>query len=304
MSKSHLQEKYGEFALAAGVALQPTGFERRLTQRDRLDQHFTRLWLDFQILGLSRRSVLDTRTRLLVQIGQFTMTRALGLLEDTIRAALNEEVPAREVLEIILQCSIYGGQVAMEPALDVFERIVEELDLIEDIESSQLPLDGTASSRSLEEEAKQWHADDAANPRREDLMERHGWLGVSTGMLLRPKHHLMTLAWQDALDPEWASLWEKFTYEGLYTRGVVDTKTRLLCMVGNCVAIGEMFNGVAHMRGSLRAGASPREVMEVIIQSTVNFGMPTALAALRAFVDLIAKDGRLDEIGNPPSRDD
>jgi hypothetical protein len=32
--------------------------------------------------------------------------------------------------------------------------------------------------------------------------------------------------------------------------------------------------------------------------------MPPALAALRAFFDMMDKDGRLDEIGNPPSRND
>jgi protoheme IX farnesyltransferase len=79
----------------------------------------------------------------------------------------------------------------------------------------------------------------------------------------------MTLAWQDALDPEWAGLWEGFIYQGLYTRNVVDDKTRILCMVGNCVAVGETVQSLAHMRGAMRLGASPREVMEVILQSSV-----------------------------------
>jgi hypothetical protein len=44
--------------------------------------------------------------------------------------------------------------------------------------------------------------------------------------------------------------------------------------------------------------------MEVILQSTVNFGMPSALASLRAFVKIMKEDGRLGEIGNPPERHD
>jgi hypothetical protein len=75
-------------------------------------------------------------------------------------------------------------------------------------------------------------------------------------------------------------------------------------MVGNCVAVGETVQSLAHMRGAMRAGAKPREVMEVILQSTVNFGMPSGLAALRAFVRIMRDDGRLDEIGNPPQRHD
>jgi len=304
MTASDLKKKYGADAFEAGRALQPKSFDRRIAQRDRLDQHFTRLWLDFAITGMSRRTVLDTRTRLLVQIGQFTMTRSHGPLDDAIRAALGAGVAAREVIEIIVQCVIYGGHTAVDPAIGIFEAIAEELGLIGEIEASQLPLDGTDSTRSLDEERQHWHKDDAADPRLDGLIERHGWLGLSCGLRLRPRHHLMTLAWQDALDEHWADLWERFIYQGLYTRGAVDDRTRLLCMVGNCVSVGETVQSLAHMRGSMRAGATPREVMEVIIQSSVNFGMPSALAALRAFHTIIKEEGRLDEIGNPPDRAD
>jgi alkylhydroperoxidase/carboxymuconolactone decarboxylase family protein YurZ len=304
MPKTNLREKYGEDAFAAGLALQPATFERRLAQRDRLDPHFTKLWLDFAVAGMSRRSVLDTRTRLLVQTGQFTMARSLSALEDCIRATIAAGVNPRETLEIILQCAIYGGHTAVDPAIDVFDKIAEEMGLIDDLQASALPLDGHDSDRSIEDERKRWHPDDVANPRREDLMERHGWLGISRGLLARPKHHLMTLAWQDALDPDWADLWLAFVYQGMYSRGIVDEKTRLLCMVGNCVAVNEAVQGRAHMRGAMRAGADPREVMEVILQSAVNFGMPSTLSSLKAFVKIMSDEGRLDEIGNPPERND
>lgn len=300
MNTPELSEKYGDAAVEVGLALQPTTFERRLAQRDWLDQHYTRLWLDFQILGLGKRTVLDTRTRLLVQVGQFTMAKSEALLEETVRAAVAADVAPREILEIILQCVIYGGQVVVEPAIEIFERIALDLGLEEDLKKSQLPLDGTAAERSLEEERKQWHPADAADPRLGDLMDRHGWLGISRGLLLRPEHHLSTLAFQDAFDPDWAELFENFTYAGMYTRGIVDDKTRLLCMVGNFVAIGEERNTLAHMRGAMRAGASPREVMEVCIQAAANFGMPRANSALRLLQRIMREEGRLDEIGDPP----
>jgi hypothetical protein len=44
-----------------------------------------------------------------VLVGQFTMAKSATSLEDAIRAALAVPVPPREVLEIILQCVIYGG---------------------------------------------------------------------------------------------------------------------------------------------------------------------------------------------------
>jgi len=82
----------------------------------------------------------------------------------------------------------------------------------------------------------------------------------------------------------------------------VDDKTRLLCMVGDCLAVGEGTQARGHMRGAMRNRASPREIMEAIFQMCVNFGMPPMLHALENFVDIMAEDGRLAEIGNPPRR--
>ena len=302
MPATELRNKYGAAAFDAGLRLQPKTFERRVAIRDSLDPHFTRLWLDFAVAGMARRTVLDARTRLLVLVGQFTMAKSHTMLDDTVRAALAAGVKPREILEIIIQCVVYGGHTTVDPALEVFHRIAEEQGLIEELRRSQLPLDGQDGRRSLEEERKTWHPDDIVDPRRDDLMARHGWLGVGRGLTMRPLHHLNTLAWHDALDPDWADMWVKFTYQGMYSRWMVDDKTRLLCMVGDCVAVGEGTEGKSHMRGAMRAGASPREVMEVIIQSAANFGMPPMLHALKIFVQVMTEDGRLAEIGNPPKR--
>jgi alkylhydroperoxidase/carboxymuconolactone decarboxylase family protein YurZ len=299
----NLRAKYGELAHDSGLKQQSNAFERRLAERDALDQHFTKLWLDFAVTGMGCRQVLDTRTRLLVLTGQFTMSKSHEMLEETIQAAINAGVKAREVLEIILQCAIYGGQVAVDPAIRIFHRLAKENGLLEELRASQLPMDGTASQRNYEEERKKWHPDDLADPRCEPLLKRHGWLAVGSGLRLRPKHHLNTLGWQDALDPEWAGLWVRYIYGGMYTRGIVDDRTRLLCMVGNCVAVNEAVQGRAHMKGAMRAGAKPREVLEVILQSAVNFGQPGMLHSLKIFVELMTKEGRLAEIGNPPQRE-
>jgi alkylhydroperoxidase/carboxymuconolactone decarboxylase family protein YurZ len=298
-----LRTKYGDLAYDSGLKQQSKAFERRLAERDALDQNFTKLWLDFAVTGMACRQVLDTRTRLLVLTGQFTMSKSHEMLEETIQAAINAGVKAREVLEIILQCAVYGGQVAVDPALRIFYRLAKGNGLLEELRASQLPMDGTASQRNYEEERKKWHPGDLADPRCEPLLKRHGWLAVGTGLRLRPKHHLNTLGWQDAIDPEWAGLWVRYIYGGMYTRGIVDDRTRLLCMVGNCVAVNEAVQGRAHMKGAMRAGARPREVLEVILQSAVNFGQPGMLHSLKIFVELMTKEGRLAEIGNPPQRE-
>lgn len=297
-----LRAKYGADAFDTGIRMQGKSFEQRLAQRDAIDQHFTRAWLDYQIKGLSRRPALDARTRFLVLIGQYTMAKAQPLIEDTVRAALAAKVPVREIAEIILQCQVYGGLVTVDPAIRTFHKIVEELNLLPELKKSQLPLDGTDGKRNRAEEEKTWHKDDVADPRTQPLIDKHGWLAVSSGLTMRPHHHINILSWIDIMDSDFAGLWEKFCYGDMYTRGIVDNKTRLLCMIGDCLAVGEATNSKGHMRGAMRQGASPREVMEVIFQTSANFGMPPAWHALENFIEIMAQDGRLGEIGNPPMR--
>jgi alkylhydroperoxidase/carboxymuconolactone decarboxylase family protein YurZ len=302
MSASDLRTKYGDKAFDAGVEVQPQTFEQRLAEYDGLDQNFTRLWLDFAITGMLRRPALDTRTRLLVLIGQFTMAKSYGDLEDTVRAAVAAGVGSREILEVILQCIVYGGHTTAAPAIKLFHAIAADLGLLEELQASSLPPEGNDRTRSYEEERRTWHPDDIADPRFERLMQRYGWLAAGRGLTLRPRHHLNVLAWLDAIDPGFAGLWVRFCYQGMYGRSVLDDRTRLLCVVGNCLAIGEGTQSRGHMRGAMRNGATPREVMEVILMTCVNFGMPPALHALEGFAQIMSEDGRLAEIGNPPVR--
>ncbi len=301
MSQSDLRAKYGPNAFDVGRKIQGRNFDARVAERDSLDQHFTRAWIDFAINGMSARKALDTRTRLLVLVGQYTMAKSHAMLEDTIRAAIDAKVDSREVLEIVLQCVVYGGHTTVEPAIKVFHRVAEELKLLDQLAKTQLPLDGTNSKRSEADERKRWHTEDSADPRTEDLVKRHGWLAVSRGLVLRPKHHLNVLEFLDKIDPEFAGLWVRFCYGDMYTRGIVDDKTRLLCMIGDCLAVGEGTQARGHMRGAMRNGAAAREVLEVVLQTAVNFGMPGMLHALENFVQIMNEDGRLAEIGNPPT---
>jgi len=299
MIDPELRARYGADALEAGRKAQPQTFEQRVTEYDALDQHFTKLWLDFSINGMLQRPALDARTRRLVLIGQFTMAKSLGDVEENVRAALAAGVPARDVLEVILQCIVYGGHTTAAPAIRLFHRIAAELGLLAELRATSLPTDGRDRTRSYEEERKTWHPADVADPRFEPLMKRYGWLAAGRGLTLRPRHHLNILAWLDTIDPEFAGLWVRFCYQGMYGRDVLDPRTRLLCVVGNCLAIGEAVQSRGHMRGAMRNGATPREVIEVILMTCVNFGMPPALHALEAFLQILSEEGRLGEVGNP-----
>jgi len=295
-----MQTKYDAQTFETGRRLQSDAFDDHLALRESIDPHFTQLWLDYAIKGLGRRKVLDERTRFLILIGQFTMTRNAEALAEVLRAALRAKVPPRETLEVILQSVVYGGNSVVDAALKVFTPIARELGILEALRAERPPLEQNDAKRSMQIERKTWHPDDASDPRREKMMAAHDWRGVSTGLRLRPKHHLNMLSYLHSLDEEFADLWINFTYRGIYSRGILDDRTRILCIIGNCFAIAEGIQIRSHMRGALRAGATPREVLEVLFQSSAHFGMPTLMRSLAIFVKIMADDGRLAEIGNPP----
>jgi len=267
--------------------------------RHNLDPNVTTLWNDFAA-NLASRKVLDNRTRRLVLIGQYAMTRNQPLLREAIREALAAKESPTEALEVVLQSAVYGGLNVLDPALETFTKVAEAFGLIDQVRKSSMPPEGRDKQRNIDEERSRWHPDDQKNPRADALAARHGWLGISTGLLVRPKEHLNVLAYIDAMDSDFAQAWERYTYQGLYGRGVLDDKTRILCIVGNCVAMGESIQIRNHMRSALHAGATPREVMEVVFQSCAHFGMPGTMAALGTLYNVIKDEGRLAEIGDPP----
>ena len=293
-----LMGKYGSELFDDPPLLTTSRLQERLSQWDALDQHFTKITMDFAG-GMQRRKVLDRRTRWLVQLGQFAATKCLIHLEDTLRVAIAGGLPAREALESILLCQVYAGETAVVSALEVFTRVAQDLGVLAALRESQLPLDGHDRDRSLEAERKTWTPEEESDPRREPLMQKYGWRGVSTGLKYRGAHHLTLLERWSRRDPEWAGMWLKFAYQGIYSRWVLDDKTRVICTVGDTLAVGDLVQAHDHMVEALRLGNGPREIMEVIFLVGNYFGFPRMGASLHVFEGIMEKQGRLAEIGGP-----
>ena len=298
-TEQQLINKYGSAIFDHPPSITRSRLERKLARRDALDQHFTKAWVDFANATV-RPQKLDQRTRFLVQIGQFTVTKSHSHLEDVLHGAISAGVAPREALEVILHCHIYGGDTVLEPALVIFTRVAEELGVLAQLREGQLPLDGHDSERSFEAERKTWPPGVEDDPRREDFMRRHGWMGINVGIKYRGKHHLDMLHYRDAIDPTYAGIWLKFAYQNVYNRGVLDDKTRMLCTSGDCIALGEAIQAREHMVEAMVFGASAGEVLEIILMSALNFGFPRMGSSLRVFVGIMAEQGRLAEIGDPP----
>ena len=79
--------------------MRPDDFLDEVEWRDRIDQHYTRSWLEFTYGGLFTRKGLDEKTRLLVSVAQFVAMGELEEMERQIPGALAAGATPREVLE-------------------------------------------------------------------------------------------------------------------------------------------------------------------------------------------------------------
>lgn len=293
-----LKQKYGAEAIENGMRLRPADFLEEVEWRDRIDQHYTRIWLEFTYGGLFKRKRLDERTRLLVSLAQFLCLNEMEELERQIPSALAAGATPREVLEVMLQSTVYVGYVKAGRGARLCVTVLERLGRLDEITDTQLPLTGRMPERSLERERARWPA--AKSPEeaalRERLLEKYGWSGVSTRIRTQAHQGYESIKCYDRIEPEYLKLWFDFIYGEMYPRGILDDRTRLLMMVGICLALNEPIQLENHMRGAMLLGATAREVLEVVVQSTAYVGMPTTILHVRMLERIAKEENRLAEL--------
>ncbi|HZN27012.1 MAG TPA: carboxymuconolactone decarboxylase family protein [Burkholderiales bacterium] len=299
---ARLKQKYDPAAIDNGMRLRPDDFLEEVEWRDRIDQHYTRAWLEFTYGALFKRKGLDDRTRLLVSIAQFLALGEMEEFERQIPSALSVGATPREVLEVVLQSTVYIGYVKASRGARLCVKVLERLGRMDEITSTQLPLEGRMPQRSLADERKKWPAAKSAEETawRERLLEKYGWSGVSTRIRTQNHQSNDAIDTYDRVDPHYLGLWFDFIYGELYPRGIIDDRTRLLMMVGICLALDEPVQLANHIRGAMLLGATPREVLEVIVQSTAYVGMPATVQTVRVLDRIAREEGRGDEL-NPPA---
>ncbi len=82
-------------------------------------------------------------------------------------------------------------------------------------------------------------------------------------------------------DPQFSQLFQVFVYGGMYDREVLDQRTRELAAVAACVVSNALPQLRSHSFASVRAGATVREIQEIVMQMTVYCGWPFVLQAMR-----------------------
>jgi 4-carboxymuconolactone decarboxylase len=120
---------------------------------------------------------------------------------------------------------------------------------------------------------------DGKEARRRDLSERHNRRALETGQRLQGEFFLRLVDEFDQLDPEWTEVWLTWIYDHMYNRSVLDDRTRVLIVIGECCVLDEQVQLPNHIRSALRLGATPQMIQEVILQSHIYVGMPRMIKA-------------------------
>jgi alkylhydroperoxidase/carboxymuconolactone decarboxylase family protein YurZ len=241
-----------------------------MTWTNDLDPHFARAWAEYTG-GLAARHQLSERVRLLVGIGECTMIGEADAAIKLAEQALAAGVPLAEIHEVLLQGCIYAGRPVVQRTLDAFAEFVVRAGLEDELTQARLPAAGRNAERSLDQERATWPSKHHYT-RVDDMLAKYDWRGISTSVMTQPRHAAALLETLDRLDPEYAALWSNFIYTEMYSRRVLDDRTRTMVMIGDCLAMGSRDQTENHMRNAIALGSSIDEVLEVVFQSLQYLG--------------------------------
>jgi 4-carboxymuconolactone decarboxylase len=96
--------------------------------------------------------------------------------------------------------------------------------------------------------------------------------------------------------PDFARMTIEFPFGDLYARGAIDLRTREVAAIAALAALGRLPQLRVHVAAALNLGCAREEVVEVLMQTAIYAGFPTALNALAECHDLLTDNG---EMGAP-----
>ena len=73
----------------------------------------------------------------------------------------------------------------------------------------------------------------------------------------------------------------EFCWGAVWSRSVLDRKTRSLLNLGMLTALNRPHEVKLHLRGALNNGCSKNDIIEVLLQTAVYCGVPAAIDSLR-----------------------
>jgi 4-carboxymuconolactone decarboxylase len=101
--------------------------ERAMERLRGHDPEWAELFRVYVLDGMYEREVIDQKTRELCAVAALTVLDRPGPLQDHMKGAFRNGATMAEVLEVVLQASVYGGFPVTLSAIGHLEAVVEEL---------------------------------------------------------------------------------------------------------------------------------------------------------------------------------
>lgn len=99
--------------------------------------------------------------------------------------------------------------------------------------------------------------------------------------------------------PDFARMTIEFPFGDVYARGAIDLRTREVAAIAALAALGRLPQLRVHVAAALNLGCAREEVVEVLMQTAIYAGFPTALNALAECHDLLTGEVAADPKGEP-----
>ncbi len=91
-------------------------------------------------------------------------------------------------------------------------------------------------------------------------------------------------------NPDLARFLVEFPFGDIYTRPVLDSKTREMLTVAALIVLGYAQDELKeHIRAALNVGCSREEIQEIVLQMAVYAGFPAALQATKTAAEVFAE---------------
>ena len=206
------------------------------------------------------RPGLALSDRMIATLAALCAVQRLNHLYRYVGAALDLDLGAAEIVEVLVQCGIYAGFTASEEAVGVAGQVFAERGI-------GLPQEETAPA-SLDELTKNGRA----------LLEQlHGSRGYE-GYAAAPDNWVTGALYPLAIQYGYGEIWH---------RAGLDRRQRALCAVAAFTALRLEGQVKKFGQSALNAGLGSGEIIEAVIQTAPYSGFAPALNALAALSDVL-----------------
>jgi alkylhydroperoxidase/carboxymuconolactone decarboxylase family protein YurZ len=211
--------------------------------------------------GIWARPGLGLADRMICTLAALGLLQRLPQLRHYVAAAVDAGLTPRAILEVFVQCGLYGGFPTTETAVTVAREVFAERGIVVPDEPARTDTLETLDARG-----------------RGLLEELHGERG-SQGYAA-PGNAVTGALYPMAI---------QYGYGELWFRPGLDRRQRMLCAVASFTVLGLESQVRKFGQSALTVGLSRQEVIEAVIQTAPYGGFPRALNALAALSDVLSE---------------